>query len=112
MTTTAQTRPIIDPVAQIIVPPSARIPETRPIDTLKVTRDFVIENFLFGDEKKLSNDTSFLEGGIIDSTGILELVNFLEEKFKITVEEDDIVPENFDTLKNIVGYLERKGVGK
>ncbi len=71
-------------------------------------KEFIIENFLFGDDENLTEDTSFLESGIIDSTGILELVNFLEESFEITIEEEELIPENLNSLKNINQYLRRK----
>ena len=74
---------------------------------LETVREYVIEDFLFGDASQLQEDTSFLESGIIDSTGILELINFIEEKYNIRVDEEDLVPENFDSLKNIVQYLEQ-----
>ena len=71
-------------------------------------RDFIVENFLFGEANGLADDTSFLEGGIIDSTGILELVTFLEEEFSIAVEDEELVPENLDSINNVEGYLLRK----
>jgi len=71
-------------------------------------RDFVIENFLFGEDGDLKDETSFLDEGIIDSTGILELVSYLEEEFEITVEDEDLVPENLDSINNVVGYLQKK----
>jgi len=69
---------------------------------------FIIENFLFGNDDGLQNDTSFLEEGIIDSTGVLELVTFLEETYEIQVEDDELVPENLDSIDNVAAYLERK----
>lgn len=78
------------------------------MDYLDTVRQFIVDNFLFGDGETLKEDTSFLEEGIIDSTGILELVMFLEETYGIKIEDDELVPENFDNLNNIVGYLERK----
>ena len=75
--------------------------------TLKI-REFIIENFLFGDANGLKNDTSFLEEGIIDSTGILELVTFLEDEFSITVEDEELIPENLDSINNVTVYLEKK----
>ena len=54
-------------------------------------RQFIIENFLFEEDEDLKEDTSFLEGGIIDSTGILELVTFIEETFDITVEDEELI---------------------
>ncbi len=75
---------------------------------LEAVREFVVENFLFGNGEPLKEGTSFLEEGIIDSTGILELVMFIEETYRIKVEDDELVPENLDNLKNIAGFLERK----
>ena len=71
-------------------------------------RQFIVENFLFGDGQVLKDDTSFMQEGIIDSTGILELVFFLEETFGVSVEDDELIPENFDSLARIVKYLETK----
>ena len=71
-------------------------------------RNFIIENFLFEEDEKLKEETSFLESGIIDSTGILELVSFLEETFGITVEDEELIPENLDSIANIVAYLNKK----
>jgi acyl carrier protein len=74
-------------------------------------RQFVVENFLFGDGSGLEEGTSFLDSGIIDSTGILELVTYLEETFGVTVEDDELVPENLNSIANIVSYLKRKRNG-
>ena len=75
----------------------------------QTVRNFVIDNFLFGDSSGLDGDSaSFLENGIIDSTGILELVSFLEETFGIKVEDEELIPENLDSINNVVGYLKRK----
>ena len=71
-------------------------------------RAFVIENFLFGNDDGLSDESSFLEEGIIDSTGILELVSFLEEEFGITVEDEELIPENLDSINNVVSFLAKK----
>ena len=71
-------------------------------------RIFVIENFLFGNNENLEDNTSFLEEGIIDSTGILELVNFIEEEFPITVEDEELIPENLDSINNVTAYLQTK----
>ena len=78
------------------------------MDNSSKIRQFIVENFLFGDGQVLKEDTSFMQEGIIDSTGILELVFFLEETFGISVEDDELVPENFDSLERIVKYLEAK----
>jgi len=75
---------------------------------LEVVRDFVVENFLFGDGANLKDNSSFLESGIIDSTGILELIMFLEEKYGVQIEDEELVPENMDSLQNVTMFLERK----
>ena len=71
-------------------------------------REFIIENFLFGNADGLKDDTSFLDEGIIDSTGVLELVTFLEENFGIQVEDEELIPENLDSIDNVSSFLERK----
>lgn len=71
-------------------------------------REFIVENFLFGDGEQLKDDTSFFESGIIDSTGILELIGFLEETYAITIEDEELVPENFDNLNKITQFLKSK----
>ena len=78
------------------------------MDNSVKVREFIVENFLFGDGEALENDTSFMEEGIIDSTGILELVFFLEETFGLSVEDEELVPENMDSLQNITRFIERK----
>ena len=75
---------------------------------LETVKHFVVENFLFGDSSPLEDDTSFLESGIIDSTGILELIEFLEQTYDIKVEDEELIPENLDSLQNVVTFLERK----
>ena len=77
-------------------------------ETKDKIRSFIVENFLFGEGDDLKDDVSFLDEGIIDSTGILELVNFLEEEFSITVDDEELVPENLDSINNVVAYLEKK----
>jgi acyl carrier protein len=78
------------------------------MDNSSKVREFVVENFLFGDGEALKQDTSFMEEGIIDSTGILELVFFIEETFGFSVEDDELVPENMDSLQNIARFIDRK----
>jgi acyl carrier protein len=72
-------------------------------------RKFIEENFLFRDDRSaLADDESLLEAGLIDSTGILELVAFLETEFQFRMADADIVPANLDSIKAIVGYVEGK----
>ena len=68
-------------------------------------RRFVVENFLFGNQNGLEEDSSFLEEGIVDSTGILELVDFIEKEYGIKVEDDDLIPEYLDSIANVAAYI-------
>ncbi len=74
-------------------------------------RQFIVENFLFGKENGLKDDFSFMEEGIIDSTGVLELVNFLEEEFEIAIDDDEMLPENLDSISNVTKFIEGKVAG-
>ncbi len=72
-------------------------------------REFIIENFLFGEGgDDLKDDDSFLEKGIIDSTGVLELVEWLEETFGFRVEDEELVPENLDSVNNLEAFISKK----
>jgi acyl carrier protein len=72
-------------------------------------RDYILENYLFTDDQNaLSNQESFLDKGIIDSTGIMEVIMFLEEEFGISVEDEEMIPENLDSVNNIVAFVNRK----
>lgn len=71
-------------------------------------RTFIVENYLFGDDEGLEEGTSFLDEGIVDSTGILELIEFISEEFSITVEDDELVPENLDSINNVSSFIGRK----
>ena len=75
----------------------------------EIIRSFVIETFIFDDNPQtLDNTQSFLETGVIDSTGMLELVSFIEEKFNIKIEDDELIPDNLDSVNNVVNYIARK----
>lgn len=80
-------------------------------DAIKSTvSTFLIDNFRFGDTSvAIADEESLIETGFIDSTGVLELVAFLEDTFAITVADTDIVPENLDSLAAIARYVEHKG---
>jgi len=69
---------------------------------------FIADKFLFGDDKKLADNDSLLEAGIVDSTGILEIVAHLEERYGMKVDNDEMVPENLDTIANIGAFVKRK----
>lgn len=72
-------------------------------------RGYILENFLFtDDDSALNNADSLLENGTMDSTGVMEVIHFLEEEFGITVEDEEMVPENLDSVDNIVAFVNRK----
>ncbi len=74
----------------------------------KEVREFVINNFLFGDRAPLQDDKSFLDSGIIDSTGMLELIMFLETTYNIKIEPEEMLPENLDSVNRVVAFVTRK----
>lgn len=72
-------------------------------------RQYILDNFLFGrTDVELTSDASFLELGIIDSTGVLELVTFLEDKYQIKIGDEELVPANLDSLRGIARFVESK----
>ena len=72
-------------------------------------RGYILDDFLFTDDQsELSSEDSFMEKGIIDSSGILEVIFFLEEEFKVQVKDDEMIPENLDSVKNLVAFVEKK----
>ena len=75
---------------------------------IETVKEFVVEKFLFGDHDEFQEETSFLEEGLIDSTGILELVMFLEETYGIKIEDEELIPQNMDSLRNIAQFLDDK----
>lgn len=78
------------------------------MNSIDKVRAFIVDNFLFGDDSSLKEDSSFLQEHIVDSTGILEIITFLEEEFCIKINDDELLPENLDSLKNIDAFLKRK----
>jgi acyl carrier protein len=77
-------------------------------DVKSKIKTFIIENYLFGDDEGLEESTSFLDEGIVDSTGILELIEFISEEFSITVDDEELVPENLDSINNVTAFIGRK----
>ena len=71
-------------------------------------RQFIVESFLFGEEGGFNDEDSFLDKGLIDSTGILEVVSFIEEEYGIEVDDEELVPENLDSVKRLSAFVERK----
>ncbi|MGA8034735.1 MAG: acyl carrier protein [Candidatus Acidiferrales bacterium] len=76
-------------------------------DIEKDVRKFIADQFFYGRADELTSEGSLL-GSVIDSTGLLELVTFIQEHFGITVEDEDIVPENLGTVKQVVDYVDGK----
>jgi acyl carrier protein len=72
-------------------------------------RYFIVENFLYGvDGAGLKDSVSFLANGLIDSTGVLELVSFVEGKYGIAVQDDELIPDNFDSVNNLCDFIMKK----
>ena len=72
-------------------------------------RQFVVENFLFGQhDRQIDDDRSFLESGIIDSTGVLELIAFIEQKYGISVADEELVPSNLDSVQRVASFVDSK----
>lgn len=72
-------------------------------------RQYVLENFLFSNDVSLLGlDESFLDRGMIDSSGMLEVLLFLEETFDVKVEDHEMIPENLDSVNRIAAFVERK----
>jgi acyl carrier protein len=70
---------------------------------------FIVDNFLFGNKAEApAADASFLETGLVDSTGVLEIVSFLEDKYGISVADDDLIPQNLDSVANLAAFVVRK----
>ena len=81
----------------------------KPLGALRAQiRKFVVDNFLFGDEEGLQDETSFQESGIIDSTGILELVDFFEKRFGIAISDEELIPDNLDSIERAACFLDKK----
>lgn len=75
-------------------------------------RDFIVTNFLFGDSSRVPADTeSLLTTGIVDSTGVLELVDFVQEDLEVPVEDHETVPANLDSIENLTQFVLRKRAG-
>jgi acyl carrier protein len=71
-------------------------------------RQFITKNFYVADPAALQDEDSLLEKGIIDSTGVLELIGFLESGFGVTVADDEMLPENLDSIVRITAFVQRK----
>lgn len=71
-------------------------------------RGFIIESFLFGEDTGFTEEASFLENGVIDSMGFLELISYLEDTYNISIEDHELIPDNMDSLANVTSFVIRK----
>ncbi|MCU7845672.1 MAG: acyl carrier protein [Candidatus Thiodiazotropha sp. (ex Monitilora ramsayi)] len=72
-------------------------------------RNYILENYLFTDDQAALNSTdSFLDKGVLDSTGILEVIYFLEDEFRIKIADEEMIPENLDSVNNIIAFIDQK----
>lgn len=78
------------------------------MNTEEKIRTFITTNFYVANPAALADDASFLDQGIIDSTGVLEVVTFLEDTFGIAVADNEMLPENLDSIRNLTAYVDRK----
>jgi acyl carrier protein len=75
------------------------------VNTKELIRQFIVDNFMFGDEGDLADEDSLIASGIMDSTGVLELVTFIEEKFAFKMDDVEMTPENLDGIHRIVTFV-------
>ena len=80
----------------------------RPASVELLVRTYIIENMLLGHDSGFENNTSLLDAGILDSTGAMELVAFLEKNFNISVQDEEISPENLDSVERICAFVTEK----
>jgi acyl carrier protein len=78
------------------------------MDTKQRIREFVTSNFFVQDASSLTDSASLLDLGVVDSTGVLEIIGFLESTFGLAVEDDEIVPDNLDSIDRITAFVTRK----
>jgi acyl carrier protein len=78
------------------------------INYSKEIRDFIVAKLLFGDSTTLKDDASFLDSGVVDSTGMLDLITFVEEKYRIKVADEEMIPENFDSVERLNRFVLKK----
>ena len=77
-------------------------------DLKEKIRSFIISNFYVSDPSTLKDDMSLLDAGIVDSTGVLEIITFIETEFGVTVEDAEMLPENLDAVNHIAAYVAKK----
>jgi len=88
----------------------SQINELTEVDIKKKIKEFIKNNFLLGNDSNLQDDDSFMGKGIVDSTGILEVVSFTEETFGFKVADEELLPENLDSINNLTAFISNKKV--
>lgn len=83
-----------------------------PMEIVEQLRSFVVENFLFGQKDSLTNDTDFFKKGIIDSTGIVELISYIEMTFNFTIADEELTIENFSSINKVSDFVKQKLNGR
>jgi len=81
------------------------------VNVKEKVRQFIISNFYVADPAALNDDASLLDAGIVDSTGVLEVITFIESEFGITVDNAEMVPENLDAVNHITAFVQKKKKG-
>lgn len=82
--------------------------ESNEIEIRKQLKQFIKDNFLLGNDAAINDDDSFMGKGIVDSTGILEVVSFVEETFSIKIEDEELLPDNLDSINNLLTFIKNK----
>ncbi len=77
-------------------------------DVSKKLREYIVSTFMFGSSENLRDDTSFLGNGIVDSTGMLELIGFIEREFEVAIDDSELIPENLDSIDKATAFIETK----
>lgn len=79
------------------------------MDLEKQLQEYIIENFMYSaDSDELTSELNLLDAGIIDSTGVLEIVGFIEESFEIQVDDEEMIPDHFQSISAMATYIKRK----
>jgi len=82
------------------------------MDVQQIMKDYIVDRILFGDGEKLQVSGSLQENRILDSLGFLDIITFMEQRFDIEIADDEVIPENFDTLRKMSEFVERKMNGR
>jgi acyl carrier protein len=87
----------------------AKIEEKRPKGIREILREFITSKFLpSAGKENFDDDDSFMDRGLIDSTGVLELLEFIEDQFNISVEDEEIIPDNLDSISQLTTFIHKK----